>query len=116
MTYLPTSNDREVHGGRRIRAPHGLETLTLIPDNCAESLHSFCLDNNLRARKLVSDINRRQHLVIPVPKVLVKLLDSLIATVCDFMDGCEPIEGLYSKCRRRGTETPQRSSKMVMLM
>jgi hypothetical protein len=30
--------------------------------------------------------------------------------------GAEPIESLYSKRRRRGTETPRRSSKMVMLM
>jgi hypothetical protein len=87
MTYLPTSNDREVHGGRRIRAPHGLEALTLIPDNCAASLHSFRLDGNLRARKHVSDINRRQCLVIPVPKVPVKLPDALVATVYDIMDG-----------------------------
>jgi hypothetical protein len=88
MTYLPTSDDREVHGGCHIRAPHGLEALTLIPDNCAESLHSSCLGGNLRARKLVSDINRRQRLAISVPKFPVKLLDALVATVCDFMDGC----------------------------
>jgi hypothetical protein len=56
MIYLPTSDDREVYADRRIRAPRGLEALTLIPDNCAE---------DLRARKLVSDINRRQHLIIP---------------------------------------------------
>jgi hypothetical protein len=88
MIYLPTSDDREVYADRRIRAPHGLEALTLIPDNCAERLHSFCFDGDLRARKLVSDINRRQHLIIPLPKLLVKPLDALVATVCNFVDWC----------------------------
>jgi len=87
MTYLSTSDDRDVHGGRRIRAPHGLEVLTLIPNNCAEHLYCFCLDGSLR-HKLVSDINRRQHLVNPVPKFPVQMLDALVVTVGDIMDGC----------------------------
>jgi hypothetical protein len=85
MTYSSTRDDCEVHGGRRIRAPHGLDPLTLIPNNCAEDL---CLDGNLRAHKLVSDINGWQHLVNPVPKFPVQMLDALVVTVGDIMDGC----------------------------
>jgi len=43
------------------------------------------------------------------------LMRSLWPSAISWM-GAEPIEGLYSKRRRRGTETPRRSSKMVMLM
>ena len=60
----------------------------MVPDDGAERLDGTCFDDYLWTRELVLDIDLRQHFVVSVLKLPVELFDALIATLCEFVDGC----------------------------
>jgi len=84
-TYLPSSNDAEIHRRLNRLVSRGLECLTLVTNHIAKGLDVLCGNGDLGTVESLSNTKRWEGLIVTEPETPVKVLDAQVTTVCDFM-------------------------------
>jgi len=85
-TYLPSSNDAEIHRRLHPLVPRSFECLTLVTNYIAESLQVLCSNDDLGAVESLSNGDGWEGLVVTESETPVEIFDAQVTTVCDFMD------------------------------
>ena len=86
-THLPSGDDAKIHRRLHLLIPCGFKRLTLITDDVAEGFDVLCGDGDLRAIESFPDADRWEGFIVTEPKAPIEVLDTHVATICNFVDG-----------------------------